>query len=431
MTDKPTPTGGESKPASKPKKTRYEHPGKSGIVLRLVNNRKAGVVTGQSWMVDCPARVAGQRLRKNFSDEQLARDFAEKQFAGHQEQGRAWFQMTESERLDATKALALVKPYSLSLEEVVSWALPRMKPPSGTKTLREVVDMVLAAKQSRLASGSLKPRTMAVVQIRLNQLASQFDLRAVSEITPQDLVDWLTAKPWSRGTKHQMLQKSSEVFDYAIDHGFSSSNPVKQIGKEDRRVLVGNDTNTKDPVILTPQQMTTLLATAPKAILPALVVRGFCGLRGSEACGLTWQDCRLDGEEPHLVVKAGVSKTGARRIVNIPSNAIAWLRLHQKPMGKVANYANDRTTEKAMCKVLAKCGIKGRGSLRHSFVSYKLALCKSADEVALLAGHDTAVMHRNYKALVTAEQAKAWFAIMPPNQPANVVTLDTKQAATA
>jgi len=52
--------------------------------------------------------------------------------------------------------------------------------------------------------------------------------------------------------------------------------------------------------------------------------------------------------------------------------------------------------------------------LRHSFISYRIAKVKNANEVALEAGNSPAVIFKHYRELATEEQADAWFAIVPP-----------------
>ena len=56
-----------------------------------------------------------------------------------------------------------------------------------------------------------------------------------------------------------------------------------------------------------------------------------------------------------------------------------------------------------------------RNVLRHSFITYRLATVKSAEQVALEAGNFPAIIFRHYRELVTEEAAKKWFRITPPD----------------
>jgi hypothetical protein len=50
---------------------------------------------------------------------------------------------------------------------------------------------------------------------------------------------------------------------------------------------------------------------------------------------------------------------------------------------------------------------------RHSFISYRIAIVKSAGHVALEAGNSPAIIFRHYLELTTEETAKEWFGIGP------------------
>jgi hypothetical protein len=54
-----------------------------------------------------------------------------------------------------------------------------------------------------------------------------------------------------------------------------------------------------------------------------------------------------------------------------------------------------------------------RNVLRHSFISYRIAVVKSADQVALEAGNSPAIIFKNYRELATDDEAAAWFNILP------------------
>jgi hypothetical protein len=51
--------------------------------------------------------------------------------------------------------------------------------------------------------------------------------------------------------------------------------------------------------------------------------------------------------------------------------------------------------------------------LRHSFISYRLAILHDTARVALEAGNSPEVIFGHYRELVTPEQAQAWFNVRP------------------
>jgi hypothetical protein len=54
-----------------------------------------------------------------------------------------------------------------------------------------------------------------------------------------------------------------------------------------------------------------------------------------------------------------------------------------------------------------------RNVLRHSFITYRIAIVKSADQVALEAGNSPDIIFKHYRELATEEEADKWFGILP------------------
>ena len=52
-------------------------------------------------------------------------------------------------------------------------------------------------------------------------------------------------------------------------------------------------------------------------------------------------------------------------------------------------------------------------AVRHSFASYRLAVVKSADQVALEMGNSPTKLFQNYREIVTEPTAATWFSIVP------------------
>jgi hypothetical protein len=65
-------------------------------------------------------------------------------------------------------------------------------------------------------------------------------------------------------------------------------------------------------------------------------------------------------------------------------------------------------------------------ALRHSYISYRLAILQNDSAVALEAGNSAGTIHGHYKELVMPDDAKAWFSIAPKT-PANVVPMAVAQ----
>jgi hypothetical protein len=95
-------------------------------------------------------------------------------------------------------------------------------------------------------------------------------------------------------------------------------------------------------------------------------------------------------------------------------------------LGRFKNAFRTRIAEVARSNVLRF--VVGLGLSAHSqfnfrkalrtlfeFASYRLAQLQNADQVALETGHSAKVLFTNYRELVTPEEAKRWFGIVPDN----------------
>jgi hypothetical protein len=76
-----------------------------------------------------------------------------------------------------------------------------------------------------------------------------------------------------------------------------------------------------------------------------------------------------------------------------------------------------RVTPREIAALAKSLGISWpRNVLRHSFISYRIAIVKSAEQVALEAGNSSAIIFRHYRELTTVETAKEWFCIGPMSE---------------
>jgi integrase len=153
--------------------------------------------------------------------------------------------------------------------------------------------------------------------------------------------------------------------------------------------------------------MTKLLAAASSEELALLAIGGFAGLRMAEIKRLDWKAVDLDRRI--ITLRADQAKTASRRIVPISDNLAAWIELLPREGKVVSTVAPDLT------KLAEKLGMEWpRNALRHSYISYRLAIVKDAAKVALEAGNSPDIIFKHYRELVTEQEAKEWFAIMHP-----------------
>jgi hypothetical protein len=96
-------------------------------------------------------------------------------------------------------------------------------------------------------------------------------------------------------------------------------------------------------------------------------------------------------------------------LIPIADNLKLWLTPSRKASGPVCLHANCQHAARAKCEGFTWA----KNGLRHSYISYRLAILHDTARVALEAGNSPEVIFGHYRELVTPEAAKAWFEIKP------------------
>jgi integrase len=165
--------------------------------------------------------------------------------------------------------------------------------------------------------------------------------------------------------------------------------------------------------IFTPEELAALLTHADEKLVPFLAIGAFAGLRSSEICRLDWKQIGV-GQGKYIEVKArDARKTKQRRLVPISDNLRAWLEPYRKAKGALWPHQHTYLYELLETTTTdAKVPWKNN-ALRHSFISYRMAETSDAAKVSLEAGNSPQMIFSNYRELVTPEEAKRWFSIVP------------------
>lgn len=311
------------------------------------------------------------------------------------------------------------------------------------KTVKEVYDELIAAKRAEGCSD----KYIWDLESRVGKFVGTFGTKMVWEVGGAQIKEWLqglmhsTSRTDPNAPKVPVTNRTRNNFRLCIQALFSFAKTQKYLPA---------DWNELDSVplwkvkeeeidIFTPEEMTLLLALAPKKLVPYLVIGGFAGLRTAEIERLDWS--KVNMESGYITVAAGIAKTNTRRLVPMAPNLKAWLADYQQPHGKVLEVLNVAgalkrlvtATRPAAAPDAAKLPPPAvewkHNALRHSFCSYRLAEVKSAAQVSLEAGNSPQMVFRHYRELVTEKQAQAWFAITPETAKAMREKLEKERAA--
>ena len=167
----------------------------------------------------------------------------------------------------------------------------------------------------------------------------------------------------------------------------------------------------KDPGVITPTELEAALRKAESAphlhgIIPYLALAAFAGIRSAEIGRMTWED-NINLETGVIILGSAITKTKRRRVIHMEPVLQSWLESY-RGTGKVLPATRPH-------KLLAEARPAAwpHNALRHSAVSYLMALHRNAAMVAEQCGHTEAQLQANYKAAVTPDQALNWFNIQP------------------
>ena len=168
----------------------------------------------------------------------------------------------------------------------------------------------------------------------------------------------------------------------------------------------------KEIAIFTPEEMESLLLTAHARILPLIAIGGFAGIRSAEVARLEWKDIKWD--RGHIELAGSKAKTAARRLVPLSDNLKAWLAPWRGETGPILTITD---ASGALGDTAVKAKIPGgwrQNALRHSYISYRVALTGDVARTSLEAGNSPKMIFRHYREIVDDEAAKAWWSIHPP-----------------
>lgn len=368
------------------------------------------------WEVD--ARIDGKGPgRKFFEVKAEAAGYATVQKNLRRNEGKKAFDQSELAKHNLTTAEAVKIALELREKQAASVTVA-----AGLASLVDGMRKSISPKLSENVQKS-KRQYCNDTENTLGKLLPLFGSRLMVEITTKELSDFLNAQDLAEASRNRLRAYILKLWNYGEENGWCQAGVAKRI----KRFHVPD----REVKILHPLYMRQLLAACNPSCLPVVVLAGFCGLRMSEIAGLSWS--KIDLDEKIVTIDAEVAKKRRpRRIASIPENAVAWLKplIGTGPL-MPANFRNefDRVRVKAgfepsfrdrkdaelqrLLGAARKLRPWDENCLRHSAISYDIALNQSKERTATEKGTSVEKIETNYLQIVRPKLAEQFFGIFP------------------
>jgi integrase len=419
---------------------KWEFPKDSKIFIREVINLNCGQAYDGSYLVTIPAKVTGTtRKRQQFKDKDKAEEWANNEYSGIRKQGEDYFKATADERRQFVEVLPVLRDKGLNLREVVDFAVPRLRPKGGEKSVETLVLEMIASKEARHQKGKLREHSVKDFRIRAKRFSAFFGDRLLRDLTASEIIAWLRSLDLAARSTKNFLAVVSEVLRHAKQSKIILENPIDDLTDIDRKELCGGSDDATEPSILLVKEAQRLIVAAEEhrdlGLLPVITLGLFCGLRTEEIKRLDWKDVHLDEDEPFVSISPEIAKKRRIRNVDIPANAVEWLSLCRKERGAVIANPYMAYLYRRLHKLLAYAGIGEKdedgnfqtrwdnNSMRHSYGSYLYSMTGDPLETARQLGHKASdqVLFDHYRALAKKSDGEKFFAIKPAASAAKIV----------
>jgi integrase len=234
----------------------------------------------------------------------------------------------------------------------------------------------------------------------------------------------IPGKPASPKFRQHVLGATRQLVRHAVSRGWLTKGVVDF-------EIVDTPRNKKAGAIavFAPEELEALLTHAESDLIPFLTIGAFAGLRSAEIERLDWRE--VDLVQGHVEVTAANAKTASRRLAPLPENLKAWLAPLHRKTGRVfelSTTAGNLTTRLQSLARRAGLDRWRKNALRHSFISYRVADAQNVSQVALEAGNSPQIIFSSYRSVVTPQESKKYFAIVPAPAAANITSLSAAVA---
>ena len=357
-----------------------------------------------SWILDYGI-VEGERKRERYADEGDARRALQAAENAERNLGLMGLQATPQDMADFMALKARLPP-GTSMMKVGEFYMEKGLAVTRPVSLPELVRSFIWSRKD-LNRGK---RTIETYNSVLGSLALCFPLKQADQVTREDIKAWKRSQGWAGGTQNKAVGHARSLFKWAIQEHHAAENPCDGIEEVSVDIEEIEDLTLKEC-----EQLLQLGLRVPRYMF-YICLGLFRGMRRSEMEKLNFDD--VDFEEQTAIAAAKKVKTRQRRVIEIPSIAMAWIRAagwtgNMMETGCVAPANN----KEQWPRFWRAAGLKAwpHNGLRHTFASMHYAMYGDESLLRSILGQKSEdVLHTNYRALKTKREAEQFWALLPP-----------------
>ncbi len=321
-----------------------------------------------------------------------------------------------------------ILPADVSLKTAVTEWVARHHQVREKRSIPDLVQEFLDAKTKIHSSD----RHLRDLKHRLGRFAEAFTI-PVTKLTAPVLQTYIDGLEVGARSKLNEFRHIKALLRFAVKRKYAPRDLLDELEAIEKPKPRPNPTLVFSPADL--REIFAALVDHRPDLIPAVAIAAFCGLRTAEVQRLDWREVRF--AQGCVEVPALKSKTASRRVVSLCDAAKSWLARYAQTEGPVCPVTGENRLYEAILAAVNKSRSKRkvtepfrwvRNGFRHGFCSHRLMLIKDQNLVALEAGHSTAMLHRNYKELVSDADAKEWFSISAPWSTGDVHPMPTTTA---
>ncbi len=222
-------------------------------------------------------------------------------------------------------------------------------------TVAQVVEDYFAAATLRVVTGEMSQRTLDLYRQRysthLESRLGGMRVQRVQAVHVGALLRELREERLSSWTSHGVLTCLGAIFNHAVARGWIAESPTKRLAKGERP----KGRNARKVRVLSPEQISSLIAAATPRWRPLLTAAAHTGARISELLALTWADIAWEDNSISIskqlgrdgkVVQRTKSERGVRTVGMSPELRRV-LREHFVASGQLAGFVFATSSGKA------------------------------------------------------------------------------------